>query len=121
MNISFFLTQKQILEQSKFVTRRLGWKKAQVGQVLQPVIKGQGIPKGGKVEKLGCEIMISSVRLEKLDKMRTYPYGRHECVLEGFPMLDGHGFIEMFCKHNGCMVDQIVTRLEFKYLTPPRE
>jgi len=111
MNISFALTTEQVIRKQKTVTRRLGWKKLQPGAILQPVEKSQGLKKGETVKKIGGPIRVVKV---------------HQCVLgdispqdvyrEGFPELTPREFVEMFKRHNGCLKDQVVTRIEFEYL-----
>ena len=109
-NISFFLTTAQFRQRTKTVTRRLGWKNVKPGEVLMGVVKGQGIPKGGSVERLG-PIRVKSARREILNNM-----GPGECVLEGFPEMSPAEFIVMFCAHNGCTPETEVTRIEFEYI-----
>ena len=112
-NISFALTTPQVLAQTKTVTRRLGWKFLKPGTLLQPVVKSQGIPKGGRVEKIGGPIRVVSVRRERLDIIGTrYTF---DPVLEGFPQLTNAQFVKMFCDHNGCKPSDLVTRIEFSY------
>jgi len=38
-NMSFALTTNQVLEQTKSVTRRFGWKFLKAGDLVQPVLK----------------------------------------------------------------------------------
>lgn len=119
-NISFALTTQQVRERKKWVTRRLGWlwlveymKTHKVGPELQPVVKGQGIPKGGKVEKIGNPIRVTGVRREPLGKIYQY---EDEPAKEGFPELTSVRFVKMFCEHNKCFPETPVTRIEFEYL-----
>jgi len=115
-NISFFLTQRQFKARTKSVTRRLGWKNAKPGDILMGVVKGQGIPKGGSVEKLG-PIIVEDTRLEPLFQMAMVPeYGKSECIKEGFPDKTPEEFIEMFCAHNGSRPHETITRIQFAYL-----
>jgi hypothetical protein len=75
-----------------------------------------GMKAGEKIERL-CQVRVTSVRRESLQVMcddRTY--GRKEASREGFPKLQGHEFVLMFCQHMGCGMDQEVTRIEFEYL-----
>jgi hypothetical protein len=112
--MSFFLTTDQVKSKTKTVTRRIGWKNAKSGDVVQPVVKGQGLKKGERVERIGGPIRFVNVRRERLALMgERYLY---DPVLEGFPMLTNQQFIDMFCKHNGCGPDDDVTRIEFEYL-----
>ena len=116
MNISFSLTTPQFKARTKDVTRRLGWKNLKPGQVLQACEKCQGLKKGQHPVKLG-PIEVVSVRRERLDRLDTEPlYGFCEVVHEGFPKLNPQQFIDMFCRHNRCKPETIITRLEFKYL-----
>lgn len=52
-HISCALTTQQILDQSKDVTRRLGWLHLKAGDLIQPVKKCMGLKPGEKIEKLG--------------------------------------------------------------------
>ena len=116
-NLSFWLTKPQVLARTKTVTRRRGdfwFRVLQQGSELCAVEKSQGIPKGGLVRL--CTIRVLDVKLERLDALTEFPaYGRAEAVLEGFPDLDGAGFVEMFCRHMRCEPDQLVTRIHFEY------
>lgn len=117
MNISFSLTTPQFLDGSKTVTRRLGWRKLKAGSRLMACVKCQGIPKGGKVEKLG-EIDVLDVRREPLSRMTSeVDYGLEECKLEGFaelPQQFPSVFVEFFCGANDCKPDDEVARIEFR-------
>ena len=66
-NMSFALTTEQVRRREKTATRRNGWTAAAVGMIVQPVIKCQGIPKGGHVEKIGGPIRFVDVRREPLN------------------------------------------------------
>lgn len=110
-NASFALTTKQVRHRTKTVTRRLGWAWVKPGTLLQPVIKSQGIPKGDHIEKIGGPIRVVSVRRERLDAIE-----QADVVIEGFPEMTPRQFVDMFCRHNGCAVDEIVTRIEFEYV-----
>src|SRR4051812_15043835 len=60
-NMSFALTTAQVRARTKTVTRRGGWLFAKVGDVVQPVVKSQGIKKGEHVEKIGGPIRFVAV------------------------------------------------------------
>jgi len=112
--MSFALTTEQVRNRTKTVTRRLGWKFAKQGDIVQPVVKGQGLKKGETVEKIGAPIRVLNVRREPLHLMATrYSI---EAVREGFPQLTNEAFIAMFCQHNDCTPDTEVTRIQFEYL-----
>jgi hypothetical protein len=115
-NISFALTTEQVRNQTKTVTRRLGWRTLQPGTLLQPVVKGMGLKKGEKAEKVGSPIRVVKVNREPLEFMAKDPvYGAREARAEGFPSMRGEDFVAMFCEHNACRPETEVTRIEFEY------
>lgn len=109
-NMSFFLTTVQYRNRTKTVTRRLGWAHLKPGEQFMGVVKGQGIPKGGTVERLHASECVSN-RQERLDAIT-----QEDVLREGFPHMTPEGFVTMFCKHNGCEPRQTVNRIEFKHL-----
>lgn len=111
MNMSFALTTREILARQKTVTRRNGWRRLAVGAILQPVVKCQGIPKGGHVEKIGGPIRVVAVRREPLNAITPADVHR-----EGFPGRSSKWFVAFYLEANGGAPDQIVTRIEFEYL-----
>jgi len=120
-NMSFMLTEQQILNQTKFVTRRLGWRKLKAGNIFQPVLKGMGLKKGEKIIKLGCPCVVVATRFEWLSRILENfsheDYGGKEMILEGFPGMPPEEFVEMFCRtHKGCLPGSEITRIEFRYL-----
>lgn len=112
-NMSFALTTQQVRDQSKTVTRRLGWKTLQPGALLQPVVKGMGLRKGEHPIKIGGPIRVISVRREWLHEIEQQP---EDCAREGFPQMQPSDFIEMFTRHNNCASGDKVTRIEFEYV-----
>lgn len=123
-NISFALTTSQILDQSKDVTRRLGWQFLKVGDLLQPVKKCMGLRPGESIQRLGCPIRVVGVRRERLDSMLTdLEYGFVEVRREGFENSWSYcvpsAWVEMFCNtHKGCTPHTVITRIEFTYEVP---
>ena len=120
--MSFALTTAQVLDQSKDVTRRMGWLKLKPGDMIQPVKKCMGLKPGEKIEKLGPPVRVVSVRREPLRAITddAKKYGRHECVREGFGHLSPCQFVNMFCDtHKGCTPDTVITRIEFAYEAMP--
>lgn len=116
-HISFFYTQAQIIDGSKSVTRRLGWKKVKPGELLQGVVKGQGLKKGEQVTKLRV-VRVVDVRRERLSSIT-----REDVAREGYPEPAGGSrydyrewFIEHFCKMNDCTRRTMVTRIAFEYV-----
>ncbi|GAB5444403.1 MAG: hypothetical protein Fues2KO_47520 [Fuerstiella sp.] len=116
-NISFMLTTDQILDRSKTVTRRNGWRHVRVGDLLQGCVKCMGLRKGEQIQKLAV-IRVVSVRQEPLNRMLIDPaYGRSECFKEGFPQMSPAGFVRMFRDHHSSItVSTPVTRIEFEYV-----
>lgn len=118
-NMSFAITTEQVRGRRKTVTRRLGWTDAKPGDIVQPVVKGQGLKKGERVETIGGPIRVVSVRVESLRRLIDVRiYGIAETVREGFPTMPAADFAAMFCQHNGCTLDTLVTRIEFEYVEP---
>lgn len=109
-NMSFFLTTDQIRNRTKTVTRRLGWKFLQPGDILNACVKCQGLKKGQRIEKL-CQIRVISTRLEALARCTD-----DDAAREGFPGMTGLEFAQMFCKHMGGDGRQFVNRIEFEYV-----
>lgn len=134
-NMSFALTTAQVRNQTKTVTRRLGWTRLKAGDHIQPVVKGMGLRKGESPEKIGGPITVVDVRRERLCDITPA-----ECVLEGFPEMTPAQFVQMFrASHRvpaggpgqfaaggrrlrsvPCEPDEEVTRIEFAYVEPPR-
>jgi hypothetical protein len=112
--MSFALTTRQVRAREKTVTRRNGWRRARVGQVVQPIVKGQGLRKGEHVETIGGPIRFVDVRRERLDAITPEDVHR-----EGFPGRSSKWFVAMYLEANGGRRDQIVTRIEFEYVGEP--
>lgn len=108
--ISFSLTQEQVRNQSKRVTRRNGWKFLKPGDRVQPVVKCMGLKKGEKHQLIGVPIIIEEVSRERLCDINSL-----DVFLEGFTNWGSDEFIKMYCKANNCPPDQIVTRIQFRY------
>src|SRR3989304_2331667 len=94
--MAFSLTTPQMLDGSKDVTRRLGWRFLWLRETLWAVEKAQGLRKGEHVRRLG-KIMVTSLRRERLNRI-----DEAECIRGGVPHLSPADFIQMFCKGNTC-------------------
>ena len=115
-NMSFMLTVEQYKARTKTVTRRNGWKFAQVGDVVNGCEKCQGLKKGEKIVKLGKH-QWTDLRWEPLRRMIDDPaYGAREVVLEGFPEMTPQQFVDMYCRHNSCTPETMVHRMQFEYV-----
>lgn len=137
-NMSFALTTDQVRRQQKTVTRRTGWQGLKPGTLLQPVVKGMGLKKGERAEKIGGPIRVLTVRSEPLS-MIAVRYDAMELSREGFPTMSSDEFVEMFCRSHRvtaqtqlgdpryphqtsrpCCSDDYVTRISFEYVNPPQ-
>lgn len=108
-NMSFMLTTKQMYDETKDVTRRMGWWNLKAGDVVMGVEKGMGLKAGEKVKKI-YPIQIISVRREPLNYITAA-----EVVREGFPWMSIREFMTMFMNsHKGCKPETVVNRIEFK-------
>lgn len=105
------MTTEQIRQQTKTVTRRIGWKFAKVGDVVQPVLKAQGLKKGETVTKIGGPIRFVAVDGVILGNITPQDVHR-----EGFSQMTACEFVAMFKKHNGGSVHDAVTRIQFEYV-----
>lgn len=116
-NMSFALTTQQMVDQTKDVTRRLGWLMAKAGDMLQPVEKGMGLKPGEVINKITPPILILDTRREPLRAMTDdLDYGFRECRREGFREMKPAEFVEMFCAtHKGCTPDSEITRIAFNH------
>ena len=110
-NMSFAMTTEQIRSRAKTCTRRLGWLFAKIGDVVQPVVKGQGLKKGEHVEYINGPIRFTKVRREPL-----WWITRADIVWEGFQGMAWDEFIAMFCKANRCGPQTCVTAIYFEYV-----
>jgi hypothetical protein len=110
--MSFQLTQPQIRSRTKDVTRRCGWQKLKAGDRLFAVEKCMGLKKGEHRVVLAT-IEIVSVTAEPLHLIADYP---DDCAREGFPELTPAEFVAMFCRHMRCLPEQLVQRIEFRYV-----
>lgn len=110
-NISFNLTQTQFLNQTKHVTRRLGWRYLKRGDILNGCEKCQGLRKGEHIKRLG-QIRVVSVVREPLNTICE-----EDVIAEGFPEMSPGDFVRFFCAtHSGCEPETEITRIKFEYL-----
>ena len=107
--MSFSMTEPQLMDGSKDITRRLGWAWLRAGDLLTAIRKGMGLKRGEKQVVL-CEIQVVSARRERLDAI-----DQDDCRREGFPDLTPAQFVAFFCNANrGCKPHTILTRIEFR-------
>lgn len=108
--MSFRLTWPQMKARTKTVTRRLGWRFAEVADLVLPAWKTMGIRPGELVELLD-PIQFTAVRRERLDLITI-----EDVIAEGFPDLTPAEFVAMFCDAAKCNGATVVTRIAFDHL-----
>jgi len=115
--MAFSHTSPQILDRSKTVTRRTGWRYLKPGDLIEAVEKSRGLKKGERVRVLGV-LRVVSVRFEPLSKLVTDArYAEDELPREGFPCWSRDDFIAMFLRVNALKSTAVtVTRIEFEYV-----
>ena len=110
-NMSFALTIEQVRNKIKCVTRRQGWSNVKPGQKLQPIVKGMGLQKGEKVEKIGSLIEVISIRSEIIRDITL-----EDISLEGCRGMSVNEFVYMYCQANKVTSDQYCNRIEYRCL-----
>lgn len=106
--MSFALTESQLLDGSKTVTRRLGWQNLRVGEELLAVDKAMGLKKGEKSR------VLARIRVTSVSRIPAFDVTDKEAAREGFPHMSGREFVEFFCKAMKCTPMHEVTRIEFE-------
>lgn len=115
--MAFSQTAPQILDRSKTVTRRTGWRHLKPGDLIQAVEKSRGLRKGERVRELAV-LRVVNVRVEPLSRLVTEArYAEDELPREGFPCWARDEFVEMFVRVNRLKSPAVrVTRIEFEYV-----
>ena len=115
-NMSFSHTTEQIINRTKTVTRRLGWRKLRPGCRVWAVKKAMGLRPGEKVERLALLEVVGNRREALLDVTDE------DVAREGFPEMSREDFIGLFLRINPTMTRfQRVSRIEFKYVCGGRK
>jgi hypothetical protein len=120
--IWFSATAAQILDRSQTVTRRIGWRFLQSGDLVQAIGTRPGSHGDGAVRPLGV-LRILDVRVERLSRLISEPaYGEDELPREGFPCWSRDEFVESFRRaHRLKTTDTEITRIAFEHvLDSPR-
>jgi len=115
--MSFSMTVEAVRNQTKTVTRRLGWDFLKPGDVLWAVEKAQGLKKGERVKRI-CPIRVVGVDWEKLNDLERLTLAEQalEMRREGFPRMTVPEFLYMFREHNRIDDWTPVNRIEFEYV-----
>ncbi len=107
--ISFSLTEPQLLDGSKDVTRRFGWQQLRAGDELVAVRKAMGLRKGEQ------QVVLGRVRVRQAWRERLDAIDADDVRREGFPAMTPAAFVEFFCRANKCKPSALVTRIEFSF------
>ena len=135
--MSFALTTPQIMQRTKTVTRRLGWRSLKPGSLLLAVDRCMGFQRGESPTPLAV-LRVTGVRRERLYSIeervtsslrlpRSQCRSAHDLAFsprvllddvqrEGFDDMTPKQFVAMFCQHMGCTPETEVTRIEFQYV-----
>lgn len=108
--MSVSLTEAAVLDRSKTVTRRLGWRMLKPGDTLTLCRKVQGRKPGEPLVRL-AEVRVVDVRRERLNEIT-----QEEVVKEGFPTASPLWFVDFFCERMRTWPRVLVTRIEWEYL-----
>lgn len=109
-NMSFAMTTEQARNKIKTVTRRQGWWSARPGQLVQQVIKGMGLKKGEKVQK------IHVIRLTSVYSERVNAITQDDVIKEGFLDWSPEDFIAFYCKAHRITPAELCNRIAFEYV-----
>lgn len=104
------LTEQAVIDRTKTVTRRAGWKFLRPGGRLTLCRKVMGRKPGEPLVRV-TDVEVVDVRRERLDAITP-----EDVVREGFPHDTPAEFVAFFCEHMRCQPDVIVTRIEWRYL-----
>ncbi|WP_280422131.1 hypothetical protein [Nocardia carnea] len=109
--MSVSLTENQVRDRSKTVTRRVGWTMLRPGDRLTLCRKVMGRRRGEPLVRI-VDVEVLSTRREPLSDITV-----DDVLAEGFPHMTPGEFVEFFCgTHRGCRPDSDVTRIEWRYL-----
>jgi hypothetical protein len=105
------LTESQVRNRSKTVTRRTGWRMLRVGDQLTLCRKVMGRRRGEPLERIAA-VEVTGIRRERLDAISAA-----DVIAEGFPQMTPSEFVDFFCgTHRGCDPETEITRIEWRYL-----
>jgi hypothetical protein len=109
--MSVSLTEPQVRDRSKTVTRRMGWLALQPGTRLTLCRKVMGRWRGEPLVRI-VDVEVLAVRRERLDAITP-----EEVRAEGFLDMTPAQFVDFFrSSHTGCTPASEVTRIEWRYL-----
>lgn len=108
--MSVALTEEQVRNRTKTVTRRLGWRFLEPGDRLTLCRKVMGRKAGEPLVRI-ADVEVVGVRRELLRDIEPGDVAR-----EGFADWTCGQFIYFFCEHMACEPWTTVTRIEWRYL-----
>jgi hypothetical protein len=126
--MSVSLTEAAVVDRRKTVTRRAGWSFLRPGDRLTLCRKVMGRQRGEPLVRL-VDVEVVSVRRERLDAIDDADVHREGFRREDLlaytdsvrPFEPGEfaaAFVRFFCDHMRCSPDDMVTRIEWKYVPP---
>jgi hypothetical protein len=113
--MSVALTEDAVVNRSKTVTRRLGWKMLKPGDRLTLCRKVMGRRKGEPLVRL-AEVEVVAASAEPLSWITDAEVRR-----EGFEDFTRAEFVAFFCEHMKVAPDDEVQRIEWRYLDSETE
>ena len=116
-NMAFSLTTAQVSAGIKTVTRRTGWANLKPGTLFCAIVKGMGLKKGEKVQRLAILRCVANKPERLCALVSDAKYGKEEARKEGFPEMSGARFVSFFVSsHPGTDAHTRVNRIEFEYV-----
>jgi hypothetical protein len=107
--MSVALTAPAVRNRTKTQTRRVGWRRLEVGHQLALCPKYRGVRRADR--ELITIVDVLSVRREPLSAIAAA-----DVIAEGFPDLPPAEFVEFFCRtHRGVTPASEITRIEWAY------
>lgn len=118
--MSVAMTTDAVIERRKTVTRRKGWTFLKPGDRLTLCRKVQGRKPGEPLDRL-AEVEVVAVERQPLSWLcaagTVLWWAETEVTAEGFPGMDPAEFVQrFFIDAQGMAMDDLVTRIEWRYL-----
>ncbi len=108
--MSVAYTADAVVERRKTVTRRAGWRFLKVGDRLTLCRKVMGRKPGEPLERL------AEVEVVHLSRVPLNTIEASDVAREGFPAWSPAKFVRFYVEHMGGRPQQVVTRIEWRYL-----
>jgi hypothetical protein len=109
------LTEQQVRDRTKTVTRRTGWRMLRVGDQITLCKKVMGRRRGEPLDRI-TDVEVTGIRRERLDAITP-----DDVTAEGFPGMTVGEFVAFFCgSHRGCTPETEITRIQWRYIGETR-